>query len=204
MAIAWISSRRSRAVRAKPGLCQRHPLCKKEIQERSVITQQEAIQNARAHFLRDDNLYGCGETTFMTLKDVYDLLDPLDSSPAMVLNGGVAYRGSVCGAILGAAMAVGMLAELHIPDHNQAKRAARLIIASYMDQFQSSFQSINCRDLLELDLGDELQHQRFIESGIWRTRCIQHIEFAINKLVNLRDPATWDPVMRQISQPGGL
>jgi C_GCAxxG_C_C family probable redox protein len=153
----------------------------------ALISQQDAIHKARAYFLRDDNLYGCAETTFMILKEVYDLPDPLDSSAAMALGGGVAYSGGVCGAILGAALAVGMLAERRIPDHKEAKRAARRVIAGYMEQFQAAFHSTNCRDLIELDIRDEQQHQRFIESGIWRSRCMAQIEFAVLQLYDLRN-----------------
>lgn len=71
----------------------------------------DAVAIARTYFLDDRNQFGCAETTFMVLKGVYDIDDPMDASAAMALNGGVAYSGGACGAITGAALAVGMLAE---------------------------------------------------------------------------------------------
>jgi C_GCAxxG_C_C family probable redox protein len=162
-------------------------------------TPQEAIEKARSYFLRDDNLYGCAETTYITLKEAYNLPDAANSAAAMALNGGVAYGGSVCGAISGAALAVGMLAEQRILDHRLAKRMARRIIARLMDQFQAEFHSINCRDLIQMDIRDERQHQHFIESGIWRTRCMQQIEFAVLQLFDLRKPEIWEQVLRELS-----
>jgi hypothetical protein len=64
---------------------------------------------ARAYFLDDRNQFGCAETTFIVLKGAYGLDDPMDAAAAMALNGGVAYSGGACGAITGAALAVGML-----------------------------------------------------------------------------------------------
>ena len=44
----------------------------------------------------------------MVLKAAYGLDDPMDPAAAVALNGGVAYSGGLCGAITGAALAVGM------------------------------------------------------------------------------------------------
>ena len=155
------------------------------------MDEQQAIERARAYFLTETNIYGCAETTFITLKEAFGLPQPQESAAAMVLNGGVAYYGGVCGAISGAAMAVGMLAERRVADHQQAKRTARKLIACYMEAFEKQHGSINCRDLIELDIRDEAQHHQFIESGIWRERCMRQIEFAIEKLAALQDENIW-------------
>lgn len=160
---------------------------------------EQVLQAARDYFLTEENIYGCAETTFMALKHAYGLPDPGDSSAAMVLNGGVAYGGGICGAISGAAMAVGMLAERRIPDHNQAKRTARRIIMRYMDQFEAEHRSVNCRDLIELDIRDESQHHTFIESGIWRTICMGQIEFAVRQLGRLGDEDAWRQVVSELN-----
>ena len=129
-----------------------------------------------------------------------EVVYPLNSTIAdahTILKGG--DRVDIIPAISSAALAVGMLAEVRISDHKEAKHAARLIIAQTIDQFQSAFHSINCRDLIELNIRDEQQHQGFIESGLWRIRCMQQIAFAISHLFALRDQAIWDQVLRAIS-----
>jgi len=115
----------------------------------------------------------------------------------MALNGGVAYGGNICGAISGAAMAVGMLAHERIHDHKRAKRAARQMIMRYMDEFQQAYQSVNCIDLIELDIRDEEQHRQFIDSGVWRTACMGQIEFAVRKLTPLYDQAIWAQAVQE-------
>jgi len=102
------------------------------------VTKQEAIEKARSYFLTEDNIYGCAETTCIVLQEVFDLPNGTDSSPAMVLNGGVAWRGGICGAISGAAIAVGRLAEQRVVGHKNAKRTARRVIDRFIDEFQTA------------------------------------------------------------------
>jgi hypothetical protein len=56
--------------------------------------------------LRDDNHhYGCAESTLVALEYLDRSIDTADPSAEMMLNGGVAYGGCICGAVSRAAMA---------------------------------------------------------------------------------------------------
>ena len=101
----------------------------------SALLERDAVILARSYFLDERHVYGCAETTFVVLKGVFDLDDPMDSAPAMALNGGIAYGGGTCGAITGAALALGLLAASRIDDHRAAKRVARELTAHLMDDF---------------------------------------------------------------------
>lgn len=146
---------------------------------------------ARACFLDDRNAFGCAETTFIALKHAYGLDDPMDASAAMAFNGGIAYRGSTCGAITGAALAVGLLAGQRVDDHLAAKRVARGLVAGLMDAFEAEYGATDCRDLIGYDLRAPGQHEAFIASGTWRDRCMGQIEAGVTRLAPLADPATW-------------
>lgn len=166
------------------------------------MTKTRAIETARRLFLDDANVYGCAETVFVTLKDAYHLSDSADSSAAMALNGGVAYSGGPCGAISGAAMAIGLLATQRISDHGEAKRAARRITARLLDGFSEEFGSTDCRDLIGMDLRTDDGHRAFIESGIWRDRCMRQIEYAVGRLAPLADRSAWDETLRELETTG--
>ena len=159
------------------------------------------FERAREYFLRDDNYYGCAESAFLALKDAYGLGPAGDSSQAMALNGGVAYSGGMCGAISGTALAVGMLAEQRLGDHFQAKRIAREIMMRVMDDFVREHDSVDCRDLIAMDLRAPGGHARFIESGIWRTRCMTQIEFALRALAPLEDQDAWERRVAELDAP---
>ena len=151
------------------------------------------ITQARDLFLTEDNQHGCAETTYIVLKRAFELPDADDSSPAMALNGGVAYGGGVCGAISGAALAVGQLAGRRIQDHSEAKTAARELVMDLMDRFEAEFGSTTCRGLLGLDLRKPGEHDRFIESGVWQTSCMAQIEFAVQHFAELEVDADGPP-----------
>ena len=136
---------------------------------RFMRTGDETGERARELFLDDRNTYGCAETTLVVLKEAFGLPDAADSSAALALNGGIAYSGSTCGAVSGAALAVGMLAGRRIPDHRAAKRVARLVTANLLGAFEAEFGTSACRELIGQDLRTEAGHRGFIESGSFAT-----------------------------------
>lgn len=163
------------------------------------IKKEEAKKRARDYFLRESNQYGCAETTYITLKEIYHLQNAIDSSPAMALNGGIAYSGSICGAITGAAMAVGELSKKRIKDHNKAKTVARRITMKIMDGFKEKYSSCNCGDLIEYDISIPEEHDKFIESGVWRDDCMEQIEFVVGKFYKLYDKNEWITLVKEVS-----
>ncbi len=150
-----------------------------------------ARKRARELFLDDANTYGCAEATCAVLAEAFGLPDPDDTSAAMALNGGVAYSGSTCGAVTGAAVALGRLAGARIGDHREAKRAARLLTADLLAAFEAEFGSASCRQLTGTDLGSEAGHEAFIESGAWRDGCMRQIEMAVARMAPLGDEEAW-------------
>lgn len=157
-----------------------------------------AVAQADAYYIDDAHPYGCAETTFMTLKGVYGLDDPTDPSAAVALNGGLGYSGGACGAITGAALAVGMLAERRIPDHGRAKTVARELVHGTMEAFRAEHGAIDCRELIGYDLRAPGQHQAFVDSGLWREACAGQIRTVVAHLAELADPEAWDRAVREI------
>lgn len=155
------------------------------------MTEEETIAKARAYFLREDNLYGCAETTYMVLAEAFGLADVPDPSLAMALNGGVAWWGGTCGAITGAALAVGQLAGRRLPDHKEAKQTARQILSQYMETFQREWGAVDCRTLVGSDIRTEEGHRAFLEQGLWREVCMRQIAFAVQRLLPLADGEAW-------------
>ncbi len=163
----------------------------------------DAVETARRLFLDSDNAYGCAETTFVVLKRAFGLDDPDDPSAAMALNGGVAYAGGTCGAISGAALALGLLASRRSAGHRDAKRLARGLTARLIDDFRAEHGAVDCRDLIGLDLRRPGAHDAFIESGVWRERCMRQIEFAVRRLAPLADELLWEEAVAAIGSASG-
>jgi C_GCAxxG_C_C family probable redox protein len=180
----------------KSGLSEDHT---GELRSDNVIMDAEDIgQLVREVFVTEDNLYGCAETSYIALKHTLDLPRPDDSTPAMALNGGVAYQGGVCGAITGAALAAGELAGRRIADHKTAKRVARYLTQGMIEGFVERFGTVECRDLIGFDLRQPGEHERFIDSGIWRERCASQIEYATSRLAELASQCNFEAAVADI------
>ena len=162
-----------------------------------------AVAQADALYLDDAHPYGCAETAFMTLKGVYGLDDPSDPAAAIALNGGLAYSGGPCGAITGAALAVGMLAEQRIADHKRAKLVARELVHGTMEAFAKEHGAVDCRELIGYDLRAPGQHEAFLESGLWREACAAQIRTVVGRLAVLADVDTWDRAVARIEAGQG-
>jgi C_GCAxxG_C_C family probable redox protein len=157
-----------------------------------------AVARAEALYLNDAHPYGCAETTFMTLKGVYGLPDPTDPAAAIALNGGIGYSGGPCGAITGAALAVGMLAEERIDQHDRAKLVARELVHGTMEAFSQAHGTVSCKELIGYDLRAPGQHEAFVESGLWREACMSQIRTVVAHLAGLADPVAWAEAVQEI------
>jgi C_GCAxxG_C_C family probable redox protein len=137
----------------------------------------------RELFLDGRHLHGCAETAFVVLKRALGLPEPDDASAAMALNGGIAYTGSTCGAISGAALAIGLEAGRRSADHAAAKQAARVRTADLLRAFEAEFGATTCRALIGLDISTDEGHQAFIDGGTWRVGCLRQLEWVVDRLV---------------------
>ena len=155
------------------------------------MTGDEAAARARALFLDERHPYGCAETTLLVLREAYGL-PGTGTGEAMALNGGVAYSGGVCGAISGAAIAVGLLAERRCADHAEAKRLARETIAGIIDDFEAEHGSIDCRTLLGRSIRTPEEHEAFLASDVWRDVCLGQIESVVRRTAELPDDPRWE------------
>ena len=133
----------------------------------------EPVNPVEKLFLREDNRYGCAETAYLVIRSWLRPDSSDDSSAAMALNGGVAYSGGICGAVTGAAMAVGEAMGRKFSDHGMAKKAAREIVMILMEQFQQEFGSVDCRTLCGYDFLKLGEHEKFLEEGRWKRDCLR-------------------------------
>ena len=168
-----------------------------ESQDESTLAT-SALAQAEAYYLDEAHPYGCAETVFMTLKGAYGLDDPEDPSAAIALNGGLAYSGGLCGALSGAALAVGMLAERRIADHARAKKVARELVHATMEEFSARHGAVDCRELIGYDLRAPGEHEAFLESGLWREACLAQIRTVVASLAELGERGAWDSAVRKV------
>lgn len=125
------------------------------------------------------NYGGCAQMTLKALQKVLGLEDQGSFKAASALSGGVTLAGEVCGALLGAIMAIGLAmgrSKLEptssSAEYSRAMEAAKKVF----DQFKEEFGSVRCRDIhVKLfgryyDLRNQEEWRQFVESGA-RAKC---------------------------------
>ncbi len=117
---------------------------------------------------------GCAQMTLKALQDTLGLEDPGAFRAASPLSGGVALSGEVCGAVLGALMAVGLVLGRRKlePSFQSADYAKAMEVGmKVLDRFREEFGGVKCRDIhLKLfnryyNLRDPKEWKEFVESG---------------------------------------
>jgi len=64
----------------------------------------------------------------------------------------------------------------------QARHAVRTFSANIVTEFNRHFGDITCRGLIGMDFAKSGEYQKFLESGIWKDKCVKYVEFMIDKL----------------------
>ncbi len=109
---------------------------------------------ARDYF---NNGYNCAESTLLALSRLPAFqgrrLEGLIPRAATGFGGGLARNGLVCGALAGAAIAIGVL--YGRDDSQQSRDPCYAAVDRLVSEFREAFGSLLCRDLTRLDLKSE-------------------------------------------------
>ena len=95
-----------------------------------------------------------------------------------------------CGAVSSSAVCLGLRHRCPLAEKDRAEQArldARQDASELVRSFTEKFGTIICRDLLGLDLSNPEARRQFRESGIWKEKCDNYIQFVIEKLYELDD-----------------
>lgn len=122
---------------------------------------------------------GCAQMTLKALQEVLGLEDIGSFKAASALSGGVTLAGEVCGALLGALMAVGLaLGRSKLEPTSQSSDYAKAMEVGrgVFDRFKEEFGGVRCREVhMKLfgryyDLRNPDEWREFVESGA-RGKC---------------------------------
>jgi C_GCAxxG_C_C family probable redox protein len=113
-----------------------------------------------------DIYHGCAQCALLAIQEVYGMRDDLMAKASIGLAGGVGGMRSVCGALTGAALALGMkygreVSALRGPPEKaiEIEYAALEPVAKLAKWFEREFGSIICRDIRKAFMGTELSRE---------------------------------------------
>ncbi len=102
---------------------------------------------------------------------------------ASCFGGGIGNTGSVCGAVAGAVMAIGLIKERGDTMEDWLRIAA--IAQEFRGRFEAEMETINCSELTGADLSTEEGREAFINSDAPVTVCYSAVGLAYRLVVDL-------------------
>lgn len=107
----------------------------------------------------------------------------------IAFNGGIAGRQAApCGAVSAATVCLGLRHRWPLTDKPRAKQErldAREDAHELVGDFAEKFGAITCRELIGMDFSQPEVYRQFLESGLWKDKCLNYVQFVIEKLYEL-------------------
>jgi C_GCAxxG_C_C family probable redox protein len=133
--------------------------------------------------------YNCSQAVLLVL---YEYLYPNEQNPvipkvAAGFGGGMGRCGSVCGALTGAIMAVGLKYGAN-ENNPQKKLETYAKTQALFKQFQKEHGSVMCRDLIHLDLSNPQQLEKAKQEKVFETQCSRLIKAVVKDFLALEKP----------------
>jgi len=93
---------------------------------------------------------------------------------ATPFGGGVARFGTICGALVGGAMALGFCYGRTRADEKEKREKTYAKVQEMLREFQKDFKTIQCQELIQLNLMDPADRQKFQDRKLIQ-RCSQFV-----------------------------
>ncbi len=110
---------------------------------------------------------------------------------SMAFQGGIGgHQQATCGAISASTVCLGLRHRCPMTEEEraqQARLAARRDASELARDFNEKFGDIICRNLVEVDFSDPEAARRFRESSRWEEKCLNYVQFVIEKLYELNE-----------------
>jgi C_GCAxxG_C_C family probable redox protein len=130
--------------------------------------------------------YNCAQSILMTMFRHWKGMNELVPKIATCFGGGIGRCGSVCGAVTGGAMALGIKFGTNEPSSEKRMKAYELAQRLYR-RFEEENGSVLCRELIGCDLSDPVELEKARESKVFERKCHAFIINAVEILVELTE-----------------
>jgi len=146
----------------------------------------EFIEKVAALAGYNERTFGaCSQAIVAAFQEVLDLKDIQTLKAANAFSGGIARQGLLCGALLGGAMVLGMkYGRANMEDSSVANRLYGQIHKLFA-RFNEEFGSLNCRDIIGVNLLDPDESREFWASGRHDKECPEVVAKTARMVANI-------------------
>jgi C_GCAxxG_C_C family probable redox protein len=127
----------------------------------------------------------CAQTTFRVFAEEFGLDEDLALSIAQGFGGGMGHTDSVCGAVTGAYMALGLANKTSKDNPRQNIDKTYALMAEFSRKFNELHGSTNCTQLLGYDLSKPKDMKAATDAKIFTTMCPIFVSDAVKIVEDL-------------------
>jgi C_GCAxxG_C_C family probable redox protein len=147
-----------------------------------MVTKSSPVEKAASCFRGG---YNCAQCVLLTMQEFWNVEDPLEPRVASAFGGGIGGRGSLCGALTGGIIAIGLNFGSNTPSPKEREEAYLLALKSY-NRFKKECGSTLCRDLIGYDLTDPRELENAGNSEVFLDKCVHFVKKAVKILTDLK------------------
>jgi C_GCAxxG_C_C family probable redox protein len=137
-------------------------------------------ERATYYFKQDFN---CAQSVLLAMQEYYGIYrSRLIPKIATAFGGGIGRRGSLCGALTGAIMAIGLK---YGTNKTALIENAYDIALRFYDRFAREFGSPFCRELIGYDLTSPSEREKMRKANVRNGKCSHFVEKAVEMLIDL-------------------
>jgi C_GCAxxG_C_C family probable redox protein len=125
----------------------------------------------------------CSESVLMAMQDYLGL--ERNPSIATGFGGGIGRKGSVCGAVTGAILAINLKYGRRKLEENDIKEKAFSKALEFYNKFEEKMGSAICYDIIECDLTTEEGQKKFKNNNLLEEKCFKCVETSVNILLKI-------------------
>ena len=123
--------------------------------------------------------FNCAQAVFSAYSEDYGLSSELACKTACAFGAGMGRTGRVCGAVTGAFMVIGLARGMAKAEEKERKEQTYQMTQSFIKEFEKRHKSIDCRDILGIDISTPDGLKKVREQGLIKTVCAPCVRSAV-------------------------
>ena len=143
-------------------------------------------QNRAMEIMRQG--HGCSESVLLAVCEEFDIQSEVIPKIASCFAGGIGNSGSVCGAVTGAVMAIGVVADQGETMDDYMKKIS--LVQELRQRFEQEMKTINCHELTGADLTTPEGINAFINSDTPEKVCFPAVGIAFDIVMDILKKAS--------------
>lgn len=139
-------------------------------------------EKAAEYFNQD---YNCAQSVLLTMQEYYGFRkNKVIPKIATAFGGGIGRRGSLCGALTGGVLAIGLKHGTNRTTLKEKEKAYKIALEFY-DRFVKECGSPLCSELIGYDLTNPQEIEKMRKSNVREEKCSRFVRKAVETLISL-------------------